>query len=173
LALFSPLWPTHCKEPWSVTLSHEALELAMDAEVNLLAQGPHPDPSEGGRTVYHWYELCDAVQAHTYNIDGIEVSNFVLPLYFTASEEHQNHNDFLGLSVPSFGLNPGGYIGFFDPITGHHETYTVPDDHAAEERIAAKNRFKGAKRSDRHKGSRQYSESGLIGQVECERSLLN
>src|SRR5882724_5799803 len=29
-------------EPWSVTLSHEALELIGDAEVNVLAAGPNP-----------------------------------------------------------------------------------------------------------------------------------
>jgi hypothetical protein len=29
-------------EPWSVTLSHEALELIADPEVNLLVMGPHP-----------------------------------------------------------------------------------------------------------------------------------
>src|SRR5262245_41509641 len=57
------------KEPWSVTLSHEALELIGDAEVNLLAMGPHPNPAENARIVFHWLEMCDAVQAETYNID--------------------------------------------------------------------------------------------------------
>ncbi|MBI3781042.1 MAG: hypothetical protein HY278_08315, partial [candidate division NC10 bacterium] len=68
-------------ENWTVTLSHEALELIGDPEVNLLVQGPHPlDPK---KYVFHWYEMCDAVQAETYRIDGVEVSNFLLPLYFT------------------------------------------------------------------------------------------
>ena len=40
------------KEEWSVTLSHEALELLGDAQGNLLVQGPHPtDPQ---REVFHW-----------------------------------------------------------------------------------------------------------------------
>ena len=64
-------------EKWSVTLSHEALELIADPEVNLLVMGPHPNPREGGREVFHWYEMSDAVQAETYEIDGIHVSNFV------------------------------------------------------------------------------------------------
>src|SRR5262245_19903218 len=47
-------------ESWTVTLSHEALELIGDPEVNLLVVGPHPkDPT---RDVFHWYEMCDAVQ---------------------------------------------------------------------------------------------------------------
>ena len=72
-------------ESWTVTLSHEALELLADPEVNLLVMGPHPaDPD---KTVFHWYEMCDAVQDETYEIDDVEVSNFVLPLYFTGGEE--------------------------------------------------------------------------------------
>jgi hypothetical protein len=51
-------------EHWSVTLSHEALELVGDPQVNLLVQGPHPgDPN---RVVFHWFEMCDAVQTESY-----------------------------------------------------------------------------------------------------------
>src|SRR5262249_22688039 len=74
-------------ESWTVTLSHEALEQIADPEVNLLVMGPHPDPAKSNQTVFHWYEMCDAVQAENYFIDEIEVSNFVLPLYFTGGEE--------------------------------------------------------------------------------------
>lgn len=136
-------------EDWSVTLSHEALELAGDPETNRLVQGPHPDPDEGGRLVFHWYELCDAVQADTYLIDGVAVSNFVLPLYFTESEEHLNHNDFLGRGVPSFGVRAGGYVGFFDPEKGRHVTYHLPEDETSAHRLKAKGEFANAKRTDR------------------------
>jgi len=106
------------KEDWTVTLSHEALELVGDPEANLLVQGPHPEHPK--RQVFHWFEMCDAVQAETYGVDGIEVSNFVLPLYFTSSAERGGRNDFLGVkhrgkTLQSFGVNPGGYIGFYDP----------------------------------------------------------
>ena len=139
-------------EPWSVTLSHEVLEMAIDPEANLLAQGPHPDPSEDGRIVYHWYELCDVVQGHTYEIDGVEVADFVLPLYFTEGDEHQNHNDFLGTSLPSFRVGEGGYAGFFDPETGRHETWLRPEDAVAADRLGLKQQYRGIQRSDRHKG---------------------
>ncbi len=114
-------------EDWTVTLSHEALELIMDPEANLLVQGPHPETPD--RLVYHWYEMCDAVQAQTYFIDEIEVSNFVLPLYFTDSDEEGSRNDFLGIqnedgsSLPSFGVAPGGYVGFYDPDVGDHDQF--------------------------------------------------
>ena len=141
-------------ENWTVTLSHEALELIGDPEVNLLVAGPHPaDPKAD---VFHWYEMCDAVQAETYEIDGIEVSNFVLPLYFTGGEEVGGRNDFLGRgykgkTLRSFGVNPGGYVGFFNPATGEHETFTAKGDRVAARRLKVKGRAKGARRAVRYR----------------------
>ena len=141
------------KEDWTVTLSHEALELVGDPEVNLLVQGPHP--TDAKRTVFHWYEMCDAVQAESYDIDGIKVSNFLLPLYFTGGEEKGGRNDFLGRAyngktLRSFGVNPGGYVGFFDPATGGHETFSAKGDAVAARRLALKSKMKGARRGIRY-----------------------
>lgn len=144
-------------EPWSVTLSHEALELIADPEVNLLVQGPHP--SDPDNLVFHWYEMCDAVQAETYEVDGVAVSNFVLPLYFTGSDELGGRNDFLGRAhggstLASFSINPGGYIGFFNPESGQHETVSLAHDAEAARRLEIKSRYKGARRSVRYAGVR-------------------
>lgn len=138
-------------EHWSVTLSHEALELIADPEVNLLVMGPHP--KDLGRDVFHWYEMCDAVQAETYEIDGVAVSNFVLPLYFTGGEEAGGRNDFLGTrhgnrTLRSFGINPGGYVGFFDPE--EQDMITVDADEKAARRRAVKSRAAGARRGIRY-----------------------
>lgn len=140
-------------EDWSVTLSHEALELIADPEVNLLVAGPHPAGLK--RDVFHWYEMCDAVQAETYEIDGIKVSNFVLPLYFTSSDEKAGRNDFLGRSheaktLRSFGVNPGGYVGFFDPVLGDHDTFSQKGDEVAAQRLAIKSQVKAARRAIRY-----------------------
>jgi len=141
------------KEEWTVTLSHEALELIGDSEVNLLVQGPHP--ADRQRTVFHWYEMCDAVQAETYEIDEVKVSNFVLPLYFTGGEEKGGRNDFLGRAykgkaLQSFGVNPGGYVGFFDPTSGGHETFSAKGDGVASRRLKIKSKMKGARRGIRY-----------------------
>jgi hypothetical protein len=124
-------------EQWTVTLSHEALELVADAEVNLLVMGPHP--ANPDVRVFHWYEMCDAVQSEAYQIDGVAVSNFVLPRYFREAEERTGRNDFLGCahtgrSLQAFGVNPGADVGFFDPASGTHETYTIPGDTRAARR---------------------------------------
>jgi len=140
-------------ESWTVTLSHEALELIADPEANLLVMGPHPkDPQ---RNVFHWYEMCDAVQDESYHIDGIEVSNFLLPLYFTGSEERAGRNDFLGRrhngkTLRSFGVNPGGYIGFFNPRTGKHQTFEMEGDKKATQRKKIKLRAMAARRAIRY-----------------------
>jgi hypothetical protein len=129
------------KEDWTVTLSHEALELTGDPENNLLVQGPHPKRPRS--QVFHWFEMCDAVQDETYQIDHVNVSNFVLPLYFTSSDERGGRNDFLGTvangkSLRSFGVNRGGYIGFFDPAAKEHVTWSPDDDARAKARLEAK-----------------------------------
>lgn len=127
------------KEPWSQSLSHEALEIAADPECNRLAEGPHP---EEDRSVFHWMEICDPVQGESYKIDGVTVSNFVLPHYYTRGEERGMRNDFLNQShqfqtLKSFGVNPGGYVGFFDPEQGKHVLW-VPDDVRSIERAKIK-----------------------------------
>lgn len=142
------------EEKWTVTLSHEALELIGDPEVNLLVAGPHPD--DGRRQVFHWYEMCDAVQEETYTVDGIDVSNFVLPLYFTRDAEPGSRNDFLGRrhdgrALTSFGINPGGYIGFFNPKTRKHETYAIEGDERARQRLRIKSKAQRTRRSMRYR----------------------
>jgi hypothetical protein len=144
------------KEPWSVTLSHEVLELIGDPEVNLLVAGPHPDSKENKRTVFHWYEMCDAVQSEQYEIDNVHVSNFLLPLYFTGTDEHAGRNDFLGTvnkdgtTLKSFGVNPGGYAGFFDPLSQDNGNYTLDNDKVAKKRLAIKQKIEGTRRSIRY-----------------------
>ena len=148
-------------EPWTVTLSHEALELIADPEVNLLVAGPHPgDPD---LEVFHWYEMCDAVQNETYKVDGIEVSNFLLPLYFTADPEAGGRNDFLGRkrkgqALRSFGINPGGYIGFYNPATQQDEVHSLRNDKRASQRMKIKSKASLARRSARYKMGTRYAE---------------
>jgi len=138
-------------EDWTVTLSHEALELLGDPQVNLLVAGPHPQES---RTVFHWFELSDPVQDESYEIDGVKVSNFVLPLYYTLDAEVGGRNDFLGRShgkktLASFGINPGGYIGFFDPETNKDVTFANASDERAMHRLKVKKAHSAGRRAYR------------------------
>jgi hypothetical protein len=140
-------------EDLSVTLSHEALEMLGDPEVNLLVGGPHP--GQPNKAVFHWFEMCDAVQAETYEIDGVQVSNFVLPLYFTGGDEVGGRNDFLARpatgKLKSFGIKPGGYVGFCDPQTGQMDTYSLRGDAEAQRRLSVKGEAALTRRSERYK----------------------
>jgi hypothetical protein len=145
------------KENWSITLSHEALELVGDPMANLLVEGNHP--MDRRRRVFHLFEMCDAVQAESYTIDGIGVSNFVLPSYFSLGEQAGRRNDFLGRAydgktLESFDMNPGGYLNIFDPKTGKWEQPAYETDKAALRRKQLKSKLKagrGYRRS--HPGS--------------------
>jgi hypothetical protein len=100
--------------------------------------------------------LCDAVQAENYKVDGVDVSNFLLPLYFTGEDEFEGRNDFLGRrhkkkALRSFGINPGGYIGFFNPDSGEHETYALSGDEVAKKRLEIKGKAIATRRSVRYR----------------------
>jgi hypothetical protein len=147
-------------DSWTATLSHEALELLGDPEGNLLVRGPHP--GDRRRTVFHWFEMCDAVQGETYTIDGIDLSNFVLPSYFARGDAPGARNDFLGRPyegkvLPPFGINPGGYVGFYDPDKKSDTTFAHEHDVAARAVIARKDRARlgrGWRRKHGNVGSR-------------------
>ena len=130
-------------EAWSVTLSHEAMELALDTCCNLYAKGPHPVTR---KTVLHWLEASDACQADTYEIDGVRVSEFLLPDYFTTQNEGRNTTS-RGFQLASFGVRPGGYVGYFDPATGKEGTYMIEGDVTAKKRWEIKQRIGAMRRA--------------------------
>jgi hypothetical protein len=141
-------------ESWTVALSHAALEMLVDPDVNQFVLGPHPTASN--EAVFHWQEVCDAVQAEHYEIDGVAVSNFVLPSYFTAGEDLERRNDFLarthnGRSLRSFGVNPGGSVGYFDPATGRHELFRMFGDTQASDRERHRTPISVVRRAARHR----------------------
>ena len=107
--------------------------------------------------VFYWYEVCDPVQDESYIVDGVAVSNFVLPLYFTPADEENNlaRNDFMrvtgrkGGALSSLWLAPGGYAGFFDPESGEHEM--VFADQRSKARQAARQGLGSARRASKYR----------------------
>jgi len=105
---------------WTVTASHELLEMLGDPDVNLSAF--IQDSAKSGRL--YSYEVCDAVEDDQfgYVIDGVTVSDFVLPAYFqpaTAAQTKGVKFDYRGvLPGPVPTMLSGGYIGEFDLKSG-------------------------------------------------------
>jgi hypothetical protein len=47
-------------------------------------------------------------------------------------------------------VNPGGYVGYFDPEKGDHDTFTAKGDAVAARRLKIKSQMKGAWRGIRY-----------------------
>ncbi len=62
---------------WTITTSHEALEMLGDPYTNPPECVPVPGTNYGV-----WREVCDPVEDCAYDIDGISVSDFVFPSWF-------------------------------------------------------------------------------------------
>ncbi len=102
---------------WTVTCSHEILEILVDPDIDLTAFVQSTETT--GRL--YAYEVADACEAdaYGYQIDGTLVSDFVYPAwfeYFRAAGSTQ-FDQGKKLTRP-FQLLPGGYIGVFDVGAG-------------------------------------------------------
>ncbi len=91
----------------SVTAAHELAEMLVDPATNLIAS------SDDGSLLYA-YEVCDAVEETEFPVNGIAMSNFVLPSWFEGFRAgRQDQFDYLNLCKKPFELLPGGYISVF------------------------------------------------------------
>lgn len=61
----------------SVSASHELVEMLVDPAINLMTTGPDPK-------VIYAYESADPVEALSFPVNGIPMTDFVFPAYFEA-----------------------------------------------------------------------------------------
>jgi hypothetical protein len=109
----------------SVAISHELCETAGDAGCNVW--------TDDGTGTEHARELCDAVEAQSYQLDAtnVWVSNFVLPAFFIPN--HAGKFDFMstlgvnpGAPFMPFQTSPGGYQILRTSGTGEHQETARP-----------------------------------------------
>lgn len=103
---------------WTVTVSHEVLEMLLDPYVNNVAFNQQTATTG---TLYA-YELCDPVEDDSigYHINGVLVSDFVFPAWFEGWRDANSTNfDHHGAVHAPFALAPGGYVNVFEvtPLT--------------------------------------------------------
>ena len=115
---------------WTVTASHELLEMLVDPDINLTV---FVQPSATAGTLYA-YEVCDACEAdgYGYTIGKTLVSDFVYPAWFESFRTpHSTKFDRQGKITQPFQLLSGGYIGVFDVSysTGWHQLTAQGDGH--------------------------------------------
>lgn len=87
----------------SVSASHELVEMLVDPAINLMSTG-----SEAG-TMYA-YESADPVEALTFNVKGIPMSDFVYPSYFEVFRKRGSTRfDHMNRVKKPFEILAGGY----------------------------------------------------------------
>ena len=106
---------------WSNDLSHEALEMLGDPDINLAAYRV-----DKGKVVFYAYEVCDPCEDDPdgYLVNGTLVSDFVFPSWFEGfRKQGSTQFDFRKHISRPFQLLPNGYIGVLDPTShkGWHQ----------------------------------------------------
>jgi hypothetical protein len=106
-------------DSWSLTASHEMLEMLADPFGSRLVPGKSPKRSQG--RVEFLVEVCDPCEADefAYTVNDILVSDFYTPHYFDPHRSDGVPYDFTGaLSKPRQVLR-GGYLSWHDPVSDH------------------------------------------------------
>jgi hypothetical protein len=104
---------------WTVTFSHELLEMLVDPRINTVTER---DATDGSMTFFA-KEVADAVEDDSfgYDIDGVLVSDFVTQNWFdpqASAPEPNRKYDFKGHTTKPFELLVNGYIGVLDIAAG-------------------------------------------------------
>jgi len=87
----------------SVSAYHELVEMLVDPAINMMSTGPD------SKTIYA-YESADPVEALTFPVNGIAMSDFIFPAYFEDFHKPGSVQfDYLKKVTKPFQILPGGY----------------------------------------------------------------
>ena len=110
---------------WSLTASHECLEMLVDPFAHQIATGPSPVPKQD-RRVNFLVEVCDPCEsprfAYTINSatpNQVLVSDFYTPDYFSPTTASGVLYSFRGNITAPRQVLDGGYISWQDPTDDH------------------------------------------------------
>jgi hypothetical protein len=103
---------------WSLTASHEAIEMLVDPWGNRLAEGQ--SPKEGQQRVEFLVEPCDPGEdaRFSYVIDGVMVSDFYTPGYFSTMEKPGERYSYTGAIKHPRQVLANGYLSWREPTGG-------------------------------------------------------
>jgi hypothetical protein len=102
---------------WTVTASHELLEMLGDPNINLTVFVQNTNTAG----ILYAYEVCDACEDDSfgYKIGDVTVSDFVYPAWFeNFRTEGSTQFDRMNKMRDPFQLLAGGYIGMFNVNSG-------------------------------------------------------
>src|SRR4051794_15004697 len=106
-------------DSWSLTASHEMLEMLADPSGNRVFPGRSPKPDQG--RVEFLVEVCDPSEAaqFAYTVNDILVSDFYTPRFFDPIRADGVRYSFTGALTKPRTILRGGYISWHDPVSDH------------------------------------------------------
>ena len=127
---------------WTLSLSHEILEILVDPSGNRLVPGPSVDPKHPHHRVRYLLELCDPCEdsAYSYTIDGVVVSDFITPHYHDPQDTKGARYGFTGALRGPRDVLPGGYLTWEDPVLGAWYQLNVVQRRAIKKLYAIENK---------------------------------
>jgi hypothetical protein len=104
---------------WSLTASHEVLEMLADPFGNRVVAGPSPKSDQG--RVQFLVEVCDPSedQEFAYTVNDVLVSDFYTPHYFDPVPHDGVRYSFNGKVTKPREVPRGGYLSWHDLVGGH------------------------------------------------------
>jgi hypothetical protein len=100
---------------WSITASHEALEMLVDPFGNRTVAGPSPKTDQG--RVEFLVEVADPIGESTYTVNDIKVSDFYTPRYFDPVPASGIQYCYTGRISGPRQLLPDGYLTWHDSVS--------------------------------------------------------
>jgi hypothetical protein len=102
---------------WTLTASHEMLEMSADPFGNRLIQSQSVKPGQG--RVQYLVEVCDPCEsaAFAYHVNGVLVSDFYTPHFFDPVKSSAVRYSFTGAITAPRQMLRGGYLSWHDPPT--------------------------------------------------------
>lgn len=104
---------------WSLTASHEMIEMLVDPFGRRMAEGNSPKPDQG--RVRFLVEPCDPSEDEqfAYSIDNVKVSDFYTPRYFKKDPKAGEEYSYTGAITKPRDVLFNGYLSWHDPVSGH------------------------------------------------------
>jgi hypothetical protein len=106
-------------EGWSLTASHETLEMLADPFGNRVIAGPSIMKGQG--RVSYLVEVCDPSEAaeFAYTVNDVLVSDFYTPSYFDPVKAAGVRYSFSGAITEPRQVLKGGYLSWHEPVSDH------------------------------------------------------
>ena len=106
-------------DSWSLTASHETLEMLADPFGNRLVGSASPKPGQGRVEIL--VEVCDPPEDadFAYQVNGVLVSDFYTPHYFDPIKASGVRYSYTGAIDEPLRVLDGGYISYEEPVSQH------------------------------------------------------